>query len=328
VPKRLGGNNDLTFYGSIIRAQPHMATLLLESWLFFRRFNDENSNSKIDERHFSVDENRIDFKIDTILKPLCRGTDTQFSRGPVELDNLLLSNITLGRSAYECLSIINLSSLKHLTIYRCERPDFFLHSLGGLFQHLDTLNKHHAVMRRTPPANRPRAKEVLDEYGIPMSPTKLGKLPDRRGAVPYLDDSVDLDVPLTCKAVLRSLRYRCDELTYFSKSGITVLSTFLRSFSGLELLLIQDDQPDDFDVASLDRHFDTLVHLYIGLGLDLKKGAERWRAKPEQLDYMFHRASNIQQLALSFPRVHAHSNPSKLEEYLVGDGPRLHVSVD
>jgi len=199
-----------------------MATLLLESWLFFRRFNDENSNSKIDERHFSVDENRIDFKIDTILKPLCRGTDTQFSRGPVELDNLLLSNITLGRSAYECLSIINLSSLKHLTIYRCERPDFFLHSLGGLFQHLDTLNKHHAVMRRTPPANRPRAKEVLDEYGIPMSPTKLGKLPDRRGAVPYLDDSVDLDVPLTCKAVLRSLRYRCDELTYFSKSGITV----------------------------------------------------------------------------------------------------------
>ncbi|KAK5172586.1 uncharacterized protein LTR77_002706 [Saxophila tyrrhenica] len=97
------------------------------------------------------------------------------------------------------------------------------------------------------------------------------------------------------KPALRSLRCRYD------KQSPEIIQSFLQSFSGLELVLLESSQPWDFDLKCLDGHLDSLRHLCISLGEDRVRGHEKWRPRVQDLTHMLRRAPNIQQLAIPFP---------------------------
>lgn len=88
-----------------------------------------------------------------------------------------------------------------------------------------------------------------------------------------------------------------------TNADMTDVEMFLRSFSGLELLLIDDCYAEDFDLSCLKNHAPTLAHLLIAIGADGLDDLRSARHSAEDLGKLFKQMPCLQQLALAFPLV-------------------------
>ncbi|KAK5172587.1 uncharacterized protein LTR77_002707 [Saxophila tyrrhenica] len=120
---------------------------------------------------------------------------------------------------------------------------------------------------------------------------------------------------------LRSFRYRSGGLVDPSawpeaQGESSGLHTFLRSFAGLEFLIVQSYRQWEFDLSCLHTHLDTLAHLCISVGFDFVERTNfttflRWIPSSEELWPVLRKASNLQQLALAFPRIYTHERSNQ-----------------
>ena len=103
-------------------------------------------------------------------------------------------------------------------------------------------------------------------------------------------------------ASLRGLRLSNED----TLSWITAIVDLLKSFSGLEFLLIREHCPDpDFNLNSLRTHASSFQHLYIGRGKDDERRRKaQWRGSSEDwLRLLYLHKFKIRQLAIALPMI-------------------------
>ncbi|KAK3709583.1 hypothetical protein LTR37_010804 [Vermiconidia calcicola] len=89
-------------------------------------------------------------------------------------------------------------------------------------------------------------------------------------------------------------------------SWITAIEDLLKSFSGLQFLLIREHCPDPhFNLNSLRTHASSLQHLYIGRGKDdVRRRKAQWRGSSQDwLRLLYTHNFEIRQLAIALPMI-------------------------
>jgi hypothetical protein len=100
---------------------------------------------------------------------------------------------------------------------------------------------------------------------------------------------------------------------------------FLRHFSGLELLLVDDKRADEFDLSCLRTHAHSLQHLHLVINIDGEEATVRYiRHSAEDLDELFNTLPKLRQLAIPLAPVSTdisnigESNRDAFLRYVVG----------
>ncbi|KAK5172588.1 uncharacterized protein LTR77_002708 [Saxophila tyrrhenica] len=263
VPERIGGQQELEFYGQLIRNQKWLISLEIRTeFMMLIENHNQAIRDQADRRdppyylHSLDDVTGPRFPGESVVERLSRPFATAAgSDAPVRVENL---SIFVRLPCVDALrKMIDLKHIKHLTVVRCFNVGQLLDLMTSLYT----------------------------------------------GSASFTDSPYHSGDP--SNFAMRSFRYYATDRASCTSPS---MEAFLASFGGLELLLLEVEHWYELDLNVLERHLDTLVHLYIGLGFDCKNGTGKWRAEPAALAAMLRRIPRLQQLALTFPRIDTFDN--------------------